>query len=396
MSKQTKSNTLHHTDSASSTQQADLQTKLSHHPVQFPSTLRLHEQVVFTMHWRALWVCLVLVVILLSITTISIQVGEYPVELRTIVEVLTGGGTVIDRRVVLDVRLGRCIVGILVGAALGLSGALTQAVARNPLASPDVLGITNGASLAAVCLLTFASTDGLFGTAADAVLSSIGLPLAAICGALITASLIWVIAGSSRSSMIRFVLIGVAAATMCSSLTTWVMAAGNLDQVAGAKLWLTGSLNGRDFTQVWPTLVVLLVGMMACAYLTFPLSALALGETTATILGHRVRLAQALQLITAVILAGVAVAAAGPIAFVAFLSPHIARWLAGTATPPLITSACVGAVLVSGADLLARTVVPWELPVGIVTTTLGAPMLVLFILSQGSNKKFSRLAQKNT
>lgn len=364
--------------------------------VTFPATLHLHEKVVLTMHWRAISVCLLLAAILVIITAVSIQAGEYPIELRTIIEVLTGGGSMIDRRVILDVRLGRCIVGVLVGAALGLSGALTQAVARNPLASPDVLGITNGASLAAVCLLTFASTDGLFGTAADAVLGSIGLPLAAICGALITASLIWVIAGSSRSSMIRFVLIGVAAATMCSSLTTWVMAAGNLDQVAGAKLWLTGSLNGRDFTQVWPTLTVLLIGMMACAYLTFPLSALALGETTATILGHRVRLAQALQLITAVVLAGVAVAAAGPIAFVAFLSPHIARWLAGTATPPLITSAFVGAVLVSGADLLARTVVPWELPVGIVTTAIGAPMLVLFILSQGSNKKFARLAQKNT
>ena len=128
-------------------------------------------------------------------------------------------------------------------------------------------------------------------------------------------------------------------------------------------------------------MIAVLVALMLASYLSFQLSALSLGDLTATMLGHNVRIAQALQLLVAVALAAVSVAAAGPIGFVAFVSPQIAMRLAGTSTPPLVTSALTGALIVCSADLLARVELPWELPVGIVTTILGAPVLIYLIVS---------------
>lgn len=128
-------------------------------------------------------------------------------------------------------------------------------------------------------------------------------------------------------------------------------------------------------------MIAVLVALMLASYLSFQLSALSLGDLTATMLGHNVRIAQALQLLVAVALAAVSVAAAGPIGFVAFVSPQIAMRLAGSSTPPLVTSALTGALIVCSADLLARVVLPWELPVGIVTTILGAPVLIYLIVS---------------
>nr|WP_286980557.1 iron ABC transporter permease [Corynebacterium sp. UBA5992] len=330
---------------------------------------------------RVLGVCLALIVAAGCVFTLSIAHGDYPLGVADVWRIIGGGGTPIENRIVIDVRLGRAVVGLLVGAALAFSGALTQSIARNPLASPDILGITQGSALAAVALLTFAGTSGTLGKAASLTLATVGLPLAAFCGGLITATIIWLIAGRSRHSLLRFVLIGVAMATLCTSLSTWIMAHGNLDLVANARLWLTGSLNGRDFSEAWAPLIAVLVALMLASYLSFQLSALSLGDLTATMLGHNVRIAQALQLLVAVALAAVSVAAAGPIGFVAFVSPQIAMRLAGTSTPPLVTSALTGALIVCSADLLARVVLPWELPVGIVTTILGAPVLIYLIVS---------------
>lgn len=336
---------------------------------------------------RAFGVCLALLTATACIFTLSIAHGDYPLSAADVWRILAGGGTAIENRIVIDVRLGRLIVGLLVGAALAFSGALTQSLARNPLASPDILGITQGAALAAVAVLTFAGTGGVLGEAASMTLSHLGLPLAAFGGGLITAISIWFIAGRSRNSLMRFVLIGVAMATLCTSLSTWIMARGNLDQVGSARLWLTGSLNGRDLGEAWAPLVAILICLALASYLSFQLSALSLGEMTATLLGHNVRAAQAVQLLVAVLLSAVAVSAAGPIGFVAFVSPQIAMRLAGTPTPPLVTTALTGALIMCSADFLARVALPWELPVGIVTTVLGAPVLIYLIVTLNRKEK---------
>ncbi|MBC3185630.1 iron ABC transporter permease [Corynebacterium sp. zg-331] len=311
----------------------------------------------------------------------SVTQGEYRMSLGEVVEVLLGGGTKIQRVVVFDMRMGRAVVACLVGAALAYSGALTQSVARNPLASPDILGITQGASLAAVVVIVFAGAGqgGVIEAGATTVLGAVGLPGAAMIGAFVAALAIWLVAGPTRGSMLRVVLIGVGASIFLSACTTWLLASAELGRAASARMWLTGSLNGRDWNHAWAPLAVLLVAVALGGWLAFQLSALVLGETTAHVLGHRVRLAQLVQLGTAVVLAAVGVAAAGPISFLAFVTPHLARALARTATPPLIFSALLGAALLLGADLLARVILPWELPVGVVTAFLGAPFLPFMI-----------------
>lgn len=331
----------------------------------------------FRLNWRVVMVCALLAAGTVVAFTFSVSYGDFPLTFTDVWRILSGGGTKIEKRIVIDVRLGRALVAILIGAALAFSGALTQSVARNPLASPDVLGVTQGASLAAVIALAFAGD----GTAAGGLLHSVGLPLAAFVGALAVAAAVWLIAGDSKNSIVRFVLIGVAASTLCSSLITWVMAVGDLDRVAGARLWLTGSLNGQDVSGVAAPLAVVLAALCLAAYLSFQLEALVLGELTATVLGHNVRISQAVHLIVAVALAAVAVSAAGPVGFVAFASPQIALRLAGTPTPPLVTSALIGAFLVSAADLAARVLLPWELPVGIITTVCGAPVLIYLVIT---------------
>lgn len=178
----------------------------------------------------------------------------------------------------------------------------------------------------------------------------------------------------------QLVLIGVGAAMFLNAAIVWIMAETDLERSTQAKVWLTGSLNGRDWGNAWPVVGCVLVVFASAGWLAFRLSALALGEQTAHVLGVNVRLATMIQLLCAVVLSAVAVSAAGPIAFIAFVTPHIARFAAQTATPPLILSALLGGLLVSAADYLARVVLPWELPVGVVTAVCGAPVLLYFII----------------
>ena len=312
---------------------------------------------------------------------LNIAHGDYPLNIADVVRILAGNGTRIEHKVVFELRMGRAVTALAVGAALGCAGALTQSVARNPLVSPDVLGLTEGASLAVVMTIGFAGLDATrISKGADTLLSTVGIPLVAIAGALITAALIWFIAGSSRAHTMQLVLIGVGAAMFLNAAIVWIMAETDLERSTQAKVWLTGSLNGRDWGNAWPVVGCVLVVCAGAGWLAFRLSALALGEQTAHVLGVNVKLATMIQLLCAVVLSAVAVSAAGPIAFIAFVTPHIARFAAQTATPPFILSALLGGLLVSAADYLARVVLPWELPVGVVTAVCGAPALLYFII----------------
>ncbi|MCK7637430.1 FecCD family ABC transporter permease [Corynebacterium pygosceleis] len=338
---------------------------------------------VFSVVWRPrpLLVGMFLVILGTVVFTVGLGLGSYPLSPTDVWRILLGRGTEIERTVVWDLRLGRAVVALLVGACLGFSGALTQTVARNPLASPDILGVTHGASFAAVGVIAFAGTGGVLGDSAGLLLGSIGLTFTAVAGALGTAVLVWFLVGRERSNMLSLVLIGVAVSMFLGALNTWIIARTTLERAAAAQLWLTGSLNGRDFAHAWAPGVVLLGAVSVAGWLAFVLGALALGPATAHTLGHNVTVAQAVQLLTAVVLAAVAVSAAGPIGFVAFVTPQIARLAAGSATPPLVLSALTGAVTVATADLAARALLPWEVPVGIVTALAGAPVLLWMIVS---------------
>ena len=330
--------------------------------------------------WRPRVVAVTLVGLVLVVLAAAVNIGrgDFPISLGEVLAVLLGGGERGQRFIVLDLRLPRSLTGVLVGAALGLAGAITQTVARNPLASPDVLGVTAGASAAAVLLIVLGGSSA--GVAAIGAV--LGLPLAALLGGLLTAVLVYALAWRRGIEGYRLVLVGVGIAAVGSALTNWLLTRAEITDAARATVWLTGSLNARGWEHVVPVGVALLVLVPAALLLGFGLGALQLGDDTARGLGLRVDRERAALVVVAVALAAVATASAGPIAFVALVVPQICQRLVGAARPPLLASAVYGALLVLVADLVARTVLPVELPVGIVTAVLGAPYL-LYLLTRG-------------
>lgn len=337
--------------------------------------------------WRLLIVGVLGIVAIAGITALALTLGDYPIGIPQVLAVVTGGGESMDRTVILQWRAGRLAAGVAVGFCLGMAGAITQTMARNSLVSPDVLGITHGASCAAVLAFVFTGAGGRTGTLATHIRELLGISTLACIGALVTALAVVLISRMGRGgSIVQVVLIGIGISMLLSAATTWALAAGDTDQAQGAKLWVTGSLNGRDWQQAWPTIIAGAVIAGGIGWLAHQFAAQSLGQITARVLGVNVQLAELLQLTCAVFLTAFAVSAGGPIGFVAFLAPQLARRLGGSPTPPLFVSGIVGAAVVATADLVARVMLPWEVPVGIVTALVGAPVLLYLVLRDTPGK----------
>ncbi|MFZ2174504.1 MAG: iron chelate uptake ABC transporter family permease subunit [Rhodococcus sp. (in: high G+C Gram-positive bacteria)] len=325
-------------------------------------------------------VTLVLLVVLFLMFCLNIGRGDYPLSIPEVTQVLIGGGTRAQRFIVMDLRLPRSLTGVFIGMALGLAGAITQSIARNPLASPDILGITSGAGAAAVALIVLGGGGSFVG-----LLATLGIPLAALIGGLLTALVIYLLAWRGGVEGYRMILIGIGINAMLIAVTGWLLISADINDASRAQVWLNGSLNGASWNQVWPVAIsVVLLGGYALVS-SFTLGALRLGDDNAVSLGVRLQWSQAWLLLIAVALAGVATAAAGPVGFVALAAPQVALRLVRSAGPPLIASALTGAVLVVGSDVVARTILPVELPVGIVTSALGGPFL-LYLLVRNNRK----------
>ena len=211
------------------------------------------------------------------------------------------------------------------------------------------------------------------------LVTTVGLPIAALFGGLATAALVYALAYRQGIEGYRLVLIGVGVGAVAGSLTSWLLIRAEIQDAAQAMVWLTGSLNGRGWEHVVPVSVALVVLVPAALLLAFGLGALQLGDDLARGLGVRVDRARAALILVAVGLAAVATASAGPIVFVALVVPQICQRLCGASQPPMVTSAIYGALLVTVSDLLARTALAIELPVGIVTAILGAPYLIYLL-----------------
>ncbi|RJK97204.1 iron ABC transporter permease [Vallicoccus soli] len=319
---------------------------------------------------RGVLVPLVLAALCALLVALGVARGDLALPLGDVLRILAGGGEGAERFVVVDLRLPRALTGLLVGASFGLAGALTQTITRNPLASPDLLGITAGAGAAAVALIV------LGGGAAGGALAYVGLPLSALLGGLLTGVAVYALAWRGGIDGFRFVLVGIGFSAALGSVTSWLLLRAEITDAGRAQVWLTGSLNARGWEHVLPALVALVVVGGAVLVAAFALRALALGDDSARGLGVRLQLGQGALLLAGVVLAAVATACAGPIAFVALCAPQIALRLVRSPGPPLLASALVGAAIVLGGDLVARTLLPVELPVGIVTAALGAPYLL--------------------
>ncbi|MEX2658348.1 MAG: iron chelate uptake ABC transporter family permease subunit [Acidimicrobiales bacterium] len=323
-------------------------------------------------HRRTLAVSATLLAVVGIATAVSVSVGDFAIPLRDVVPAVFGFGNPDSHFIVRALRLPRALTGALVGAAFGLSGAIFQSLARNPLASPDIIGITAGASAAAVAVIVWVGG------------SSTLVATGAFGGAALTATAIYLLAYRRGVTGYRLVLVGVGLAAVLHAVTSYLLTRADIFNAQRATVWLTGSLNGRSWDHVRPVAVALAVVIPVAMTLGRQLRLLELGDDTAKGLGVRVEPARAALIAAAVVLAAVATASAGPIAFVALVAPQIARRLVHTAGATLVPAAVVGAALVLLADLGARRAfAPTELPVGVVTGIIGAPYL-LWLLARAN------------
>lgn len=319
---------------------------------------------------RGVTVGVALAVVGFALFCLSISMGDFRVPLVDVVPAIFGAGDPAAQFIVGDLRLPRALAAVLVGAAFGLSGAIFQTMARNPLASPDFIGITSGASLAAVFAITVLHAGGNV------------VVVAAFLGALVSATLIYLLAWKRGLSSYRLVLVGIGIAAAVDAGTAYLLMKARIYDVQSAVVWLTGSLNGRTWDDLRPLALGMLVLVPATLVLVPALRLLMLGDETAAGLGLRVERSRLLLVLVAVTLTALATAAAGPVEFVALLAAPIARRLVGSPLA-LVPSALVGAVLVLGADVVAREALTTSLPVGVVTGMIGAPYL-LWLLARSN------------
>lgn len=321
---------------------------------------------------RPLVVTSVLVAVALVVFAWSLAVGEFPIPFGDVVATLVGQGRPDTDFVVGTLRLPRGLAAVLVGAAFGLSGAIFQRIARNPLASPDIIGITAGAAACAV--LTIVVLDG---TANQVTIGALG-------GGTVAAIAIYLLSYRRGVTGYRLVLVGIGVTAMLTSATSYLMTRAEIYDAQRAMVWLTGSLNGRGWDQVRPLGWALALLTPVALALGRHLRMLDLGDDAAAGLGTRVEGVRSGLLLVGVALSAIAVSCAGPIGFVALVSPQIARRLVRGSGAALLPSAAVGAALLAASDLVARRVfAPTELPVGIVTAVIGAPYL-LWLLARAN------------
>jgi iron complex transport system permease protein len=321
---------------------------------------------------RSLVVTLVLLALTAGVFAWSLSVGDFPIPVGDVVKTLVGAGTSDSDFIIRTLRLPRGLTGLLVGAALGLSGAILQRIARNPLASPDIIGVNSGAAAAAVLVIVVWN-----GTSSQ-------ITGGALFGALTVSLGVYLLAYKRGVTGYRLVLIGIGLSAMLESVVSYLLTRGRIEDVQQATVWLTGSLDGRGWDDVRPMAWTLAVLGPLALMLARQLRMLELGDETARGLGVRVETARAALLLIAVGLAAVATASAGPIRFVALVSPQIARRLIGERSLGLLPSAACGALLLTASDLAGRRIfAPTELPVGVITAVLGAPFL-LWLLARAN------------
>ncbi|OLT42151.1 iron ABC transporter [Saccharomonospora sp. CUA-673] len=321
---------------------------------------------------RAATVTTGLAAALVAVLLVSLSVGDFQIGIPDILAAFAGDSLPRIDYVLFGLRLPRAVTGLLVGVAFGLAGALFQRLLRNPLASPDVLGISAGASAAAVLSIV------VFGAGGFAVSAG------AFTGSIAAAALIYVLAWQQGINGYRLVLIGIGINAALLSVVSFLMTRANITDAEQALLWRTGSLYESGWDRVVPLAGSLALLVPLALLLARALPTLQLGDDSARGLGLGVERSRIALLLAATGLIGVGTAAAGPIAFVAFLSGPIAARLVGGARPGVVPAALVGALVVLCSDLAGQHLFgAQQFPVGVVTGAVGAPYL-LWLLARNN------------
>jgi iron complex transport system permease protein len=333
--------------------------------------VRPHRNVSARFPVRPALVCVLLVLAALAAGVLALGTGEFTLTPSEVVRALAGEGTRAARLVVVEWRLPRVLLALVIGAALGLAGAVFQALTRNPLGSPDVIGFNTGA-YTGVLVVTVLFGNGYHLVAAGA-----------LAGGLATAAAVYLFAFKRGVQGFRLIIVGIAISAMLASVNQWFIIEVDLQAAFAAALWGQGSLNGLGWAQVTPVAVT--VGVLCLLLIAYGqrLSLLEMGEDTAAALGVRVEPARLAYLVIGVALTAVATAAAGPISFVALAAPQLAQRLTRTPGIALVPSAAMGVFLLMISDLLAqRAFAPTQLPVGVVTVSVGGIYFVWLLLRQ--------------
>ena len=318
--------------------------------------------------WAAVLGLAVVLVFLLSIL-----VGEADLTPGQVFAALLGEGDINDRRIVVGLRAPRAVMAILVGGGLSLSGAVFQALLRNPLAEPYILGISGGAATGAVLALALGLAASLYWA----------LPAAAFAGALVAIFLVLRVAATAddRVDVRVLLLAGVVVGAFFTACMAFVLSISDARTVRSAVLWMMGSLVGSDWRTVWMVTLYSIPAVIALVGLARPLNLLAIGEETAGYLGADVERVKRIAYVLASLLTAAGVAATGVIGFVGLIVPHSIRLLVGADYRVLLPLAFLaGAVFLMLADIAARTVLPpTEVPIGVITAFVGVPLFLLLL-----------------
>lgn len=322
---------------------------------------------------RSLLVSVSLAVLVVGVAVLALTSGDYPLTPIEVARAVVGGGDPTAAYVVFQVRLPRVLMGILAGAALGVAGALLQALLRNPLASPELLGISGGSSLAAVTGLLLLGLTGP------------SLVVLAFVGG-IAASALLLLAARGRAAGYRLILAGIGVSFFTAAVISFVLTRAQLQQAQSALLWITGSLSSTPWWQVLTVTVVWMCVLPLLWLLGRWIPPMLLGDEAAAGLGVRPGATRILTIVVAVLLTAATTAFIGPIAFVALCAPAIARPLIGHGGVALASSALVGASLLCASDLVAQFALPGvALPVGVVTGAFGA-LFLLWLLATSKGR----------
>ncbi|NBM53661.1 iron chelate uptake ABC transporter family permease subunit [Proteus sp. G2669] len=317
-------------------------------------------------------IAFILFLLVISLAFFALTTGKFPIEFSTLIDIVVGqseGG--IKEKIVMDIRLPRLLTAMGVGAALGISGAIFQSISRNVLGSPDVIGFTTGAATGALLQIIIFN-----GTVVDIAIST-------LIGGMATALIVYLLSlKNGVMSGYTMILIGIGVGAILHAFNSLLLVKGNIDNAIMANLWLAGSLNARTWQHVYPTFIGLLLLVPLVVFYAKSLTLMEMGDDMAQQLGVNVGRVRWVMIFSAVLLASLATASAGPIAFVALAAPQLVIRLSHSGKLPIVGSALMGALLLLSADVLSqRLPIDVTMPVGLMTGVIGG-LYLLWLLTK--------------
>ncbi|PZF84840.1 FecCD family ABC transporter permease [Jiangella anatolica] len=322
------------------------------------------------LHLRTLVACLALTAALAAAAIVALSLGDLPLSPAEVVTALFGADDGFAGTVVREWRLPRTTAAVLFGLALGVSGAVLQTLTANPLASPDVVGISSGSYAGGLVVIVLLG-GGFTATA-----------MGSLIGGLATAIAVYLLAYRRGVQGFRLIIVGIGLGAMLSALSTYLLLRARVEVAMTATAWGAGSLTPVGWPQLLPAAAVIAAALILLVVLSRPLHQLELGDDASHALGVAVERSRLALLVCAVALTAVVTAAAGPIAFVSLAAPQIARRLTGGAGISLAAAGLVGALLLTVSDTVAQHALPVPFPVGVVTVVIGGCYLVWLLVRE--------------